>query len=215
QIFQAILILPAGHVLDHVALAEPETIGMDVLHWLDGLVLVVIAAWLHCQRRALCVTAHAYPQKSICSAPPAPPALSRPAAPAPAPPATGCCASRTTAPPCAEPPGAAPRSAASPLRSLPVHPQAGLPDCSQHAPQSAVPASCTSTAQAGPQRGQGRPAGGYVTLAHHIGWQRLRRLRQPCAPCHLSAHLPVGLGKLQPAGLGRQGQQAVPAAADR
>src|SRR5690606_300102 len=82
QIFQAILILPAGHVLDHVALAEPETIGMDVLHWLDGFVLVVIAAWLHCQRRALCVTAHAYPQKSICSALPAPPALSRSAAPA-------------------------------------------------------------------------------------------------------------------------------------
>lgn len=46
QVCNAALVAPAGDSLDDAALQEAQPIGVDVLDWLDGLVLVVAACHL-------------------------------------------------------------------------------------------------------------------------------------------------------------------------
>jgi len=46
QISDAVLLAPAGNVLDHVAFKVPQCIGIDVLDWLNRQILVVAATFL-------------------------------------------------------------------------------------------------------------------------------------------------------------------------
>src|SRR5690606_29248652 len=99
---------------------------------------------------------HSSPSQSTSSAPPAPAAAIPPSAPAPALPADGPAGSNRSVwrrPALA---GSAPGPLPSPAPAPPAHRQAGLPDCSQHAPQSAVPASRTATPDRRPHRRQCR-----------------------------------------------------------
>src|SRR5690606_31756953 len=138
-----------------------------------------------------------YPLKSSCSPSCAPSSAASPSAPAPALPADGPAGSNRSVwrrPALA---GSAPGPLPSPAPAPPAHRQAGLPDCSQHAPQSAVPASRTATPDRRPHRRQCRVGLRRIALAVHIRRQRLRRLRQGCPLGQLPAHRLVGLGELQ------------------